>query len=77
MGGWKTGEPGEGEKNGDGLQYIPDKYVYKGQFLNGKKNGSGIIKLLNGNIYDGQWTEGVKNGRGVYLDASTKVVYSG
>jgi hypothetical protein len=45
--------------------------------LNGKKNGSGIIKLLNGNIYDGQWTEGVKNGRGVYLDASTKVVYSG
>lgn len=77
MGGWRTGEPGEGEKDGEGLEFIPDKHVYKGQFLNGKKNGTGILKLTNGNIYDGQWIEGVKNGRGVYLDSATKVIYSG
>lgn len=77
MGGWKAGQPGEGEKHGEGLEVIPEKYIYKGQFLNGKKNGTGILKLVNGNIYDGQWIQGLKNGRGAYIDAATRVVYSG
>ena len=77
MGGWKAGQPGEGEKHGEGLEIIPEKYIYKGQFLNGKKNGTGILKLANGNLYDGQWIDGLKNGRGVYLDAATRVIYSG
>ena len=67
IGGWRNNEPGEGEKTGEGLEYIPGKHTYKGQFLGGKKNGNGIVKLNNGNLYEGQWVNGVKNGRGVYF----------
>jgi hypothetical protein len=76
MGGWK-GDGGEGEKNGEGLEVVPAKHVYKGQFLLGKRHGTGIMRLANGNLYDGQWVEGAKNGHGVFLDAATQVVYSG
>lgn len=30
-------------KSGEGMEYIPQKYFYKGQFLNNKRNGTGII----------------------------------
>lgn len=58
IGGWDQTEDGEGKKNGEGFEYIPEKHYYKGQFLNGKKNGSGIQIWLNGNIYQGQWVKG-------------------
>lgn len=77
FGGWKNNDASEGEKTGSGLEYVPGKYVYKGQFLGGKKNGTGIIKTNNGNIYDGQWVDGVKNGRGAYLEVNTKTLYNG
>jgi hypothetical protein len=77
MGGWRAGEAGEGEKEGEGLELVPTKHLYKGQFLAGKRHGSGIFKQSNGNIYDGQWADGLKSGRGVYLDAATRVLYSG
>ncbi len=77
IGGWKVNDPGEGQKSGEGIEYIPEKYVFKGQFLNGKKNGNGLIKTSNGNIYEGQFVDGVKNGRGKYFEASTNATYNG
>ena len=77
IGGWKNSETGEGEKTGEGLEYMPGKHVYKGQFLGGKKSGNGIVKLYNENAYEGQWVDGVKSGRGVYFEASTGTYYSG
>lgn len=76
-GGWKNNDASEGEKTGEGLEYLPGKHLYKGQFLAGKKNGNGILKTQNGNIYDGQWIDGVKNGRGTYFEVSSKSIYSG
>ena len=77
IGGWKNNDASEGEKTGQGFEYLPGKHAYKGQFLGGKKNGTGITKLQNGNIYDGQWVDGVKSGRGTYLEANTQTLYSG
>ena len=45
FGGWKNKENGEGEKTGDGLEIVPGKHVYKGQFLEGKRHGSGVLVM--------------------------------
>lgn len=30
-------------KSGEGMEYLPEKYFYKGQFFNNKRNGTGIM----------------------------------
>lgn len=45
-------------KSGEGIQFSPEKFYYKGQFLNNKKNGTGIILVEGGVKYEGQWLEG-------------------
>lgn len=32
-------------KSGEGIEQVPDKYFYKGQFMGNKKNGTGIMML--------------------------------
>ncbi len=47
FGDWETDLPSEGEKNGFGFEYIPNKYYYLGNFKNGMRNGKGSIKIIN------------------------------
>lgn len=42
-------------KSGEGMEYIPQKYFYKGQFFNNKRNGTGVMIFENGSRYEGQW----------------------
>lgn len=64
-------------KSGEGIEYVPAKYFYRGQFLNDKRNGSGSMVRQGGSLYEGQWFEGEKNGRGKYYDASVRASYEG
>ena len=67
-GGWKEFLNGEGEKYGDGIEFQPNKYLYKGQFKEGKRNGFGILKVYTQSkkaiIYVGQFIDGSKHGDG-------------
>lgn len=47
IGEWLISVTGEGEKSGLGLEYLPGKYIYKGEFVEGKRHGRGAIKILN------------------------------
>lgn len=47
LGGWDTNLPTEGQKTGFGLEYVPEKYFYLGEFKEGMKNGKGSIKMLS------------------------------
>ena len=49
MGDWDCQLPPEGKKNGYGFEYIPNKYIYLGQFKNGLKYGKGTIKIFSNN----------------------------
>ena len=53
FGGWKSIGNGQGDKFGEGLDYWPNKYKYKGDFRNGKRHGFGQFELLKGMIYQG------------------------
>jgi len=64
-------------KTGDGIEYTPDKYYYKGQFLNNKKNGTGTMLFHNGSRYEGQWKDGERSGKGKYQDSLSKYYYEG
>jgi hypothetical protein len=39
------------EKSGEGLEYVRDRYFYKGQFSSGKKYGKGILIQSSGCLY--------------------------
>lgn len=74
-----VGEWNEAEmiKSGEGIEYIPDKYYYRGQFLKGKRSGSGLMIQCSGIFYEGQWADGDKSGRGRYYDAPNMISYEG
>ena len=42
---------GEGEKSGEGFEYLPGKYYYRGNFVDGKRNGFGTMKVINKEKY--------------------------
>lgn len=80
IGGWKEFNNGEGEKSGDGVEYLEGKFIYKGQFHQGKRNGFGVLKTYNSSkkatIYIGQFSEGNKHGEGKQID-QTGLIYDG
>ena len=53
---------GEGEKAGEGIEFLPGKYKFKGFFSDGKRNGFGTLFNSNGTVYVGQWGDGLKHG---------------
>lgn len=55
FGAWKMIGSGEGEKSGDGLEYLPFKYKFKGHFAAGKRSGYGVLICFDGSAYAGQW----------------------
>ena len=44
FGGWKNKYFDEGVKEGLGLEWMPGKYIYYGQFHENKRNGIGVMK---------------------------------
>jgi hypothetical protein len=65
--------------NGLGLQTIPNKGTYKGQFKDQQKHGSGTFVDESKTRYAGTWERGKKNGMFVITnpDGSTyEVQYS-
>lgn len=50
---------GEGEKTGEGVEWQPGKFIYKGQFRDGKRSGAGVLKVYNSSqrasVYVGQF----------------------
>jgi len=57
----------ENNRSGEGVEYLPGRYVYIGQFYKGKKHGTGKIQTEeNGNIYEGQWVDNSKHGSGKF-----------
>lgn len=55
-GGWNQTTSKEDSKNGDGYEFVPEKYFYRGSFGNGRRNGLGIMISANGSIYKGEWS---------------------
>lgn len=75
FGEWQVHLTGEGEKAGQGYQFVPGKFAYQGEFREGKRNGYGKIKILNKDtekpkftIYEGNWVDGNKFGEGKQVD---------
>lgn len=44
LGGWQVQYLDEGVKHGLGLEWVPNKYVYYGEYCESKKEGLGIMK---------------------------------
>lgn len=59
---------GEGEKHGQGVEFVPQKYKFKGIFNSGKKSGFGVLISFDGSAYVGQWDNGLRHGAGKQLD---------
>jgi hypothetical protein len=70
------GEWKDGNKDGLGNEYLPDKSYYEGNFVTGKKNGKGKLILSNGSIYEGEFKDDKLDGNGV-LKWSENKVYEG
>ena len=47
LGGWKNDYLDEGSKHGMGLEWVPQKYIFYGEFANNKKNGIGVMNTRN------------------------------
>ena len=50
-------------KHGVGLEYLKDKGIYFGQYVNGRPEGQGSFQWENQETYIGEWLEGSKVGR--------------
>ena len=50
FGGWKADK-----RNGLGLDWHPERYVYYGQFKNNLKEGTGIYQGSKGDFMAGSW----------------------
>ena len=74
IGDWETDLPTESQKNGFGFEFVPNKYVYLGEFKDGMRHGKGTIKMLADSSsdtfmgYDGEWAGGKPNGYGKHID---------
>jgi hypothetical protein len=76
LGGWDSNLPTEGQKQGFGFEYIPEKYCYLGEFKDGVKHGQGSIQLTSSNAdapeltmcYEGAWEKGKPHGFGKHID---------
>lgn len=64
-------------KEGEGKDYIPDKYFYRGHFQDGKRSGYGSLLQPTGACYEGHWLDGERNGQGRFLDPALKLFYDG
>ena len=62
LGGWQYHYLDQGTKNGLALEYIPDQYIYYGQFRNNKKHGLGAMKEGPNQLKIGYWHHGVYQG---------------
>lgn len=47
LGSWQTIYLDEGVRHGLGLEWVPNKYVYYGEYVNNKREGLGIYKESN------------------------------
>jgi hypothetical protein len=54
----------EGQKHGKGVELMPRKYLYDGEYKTNKKSGYGCLIYANGNSYEGQFFSGMKHGKG-------------
>ncbi|EPG65630.1 MORN repeat protein [Leptospira wolffii] len=52
-------------KNGFGIESLPGRYRFEGEFKNGLAHGKGRLELANGEYYEGEWKNGIKEGRGL------------
>lgn len=47
IGGWNADIGNSGVKQGYGLEYVPGKYVYCGEFAKGQRHGNGILQMAS------------------------------
>lgn len=66
----------EGQKHGKGIQYMPKRYLYDGQFRNNRKSGFGSLRYSNGDSYEGQFYNGLKHGKGKLMQNNC-TIYNG
>ncbi len=66
LGAWAIKYLDEGCKMGLGLEWMPNRYVYYGQFVDNKRNGLGVMKD-NQEVYIGEWRMGEKTGNGCVI----------
>ena len=53
-------------KEGYGIQYYIDDYIYKGEHKNDNVDGYGIIYYPYGDHYEGEFKDGIYNGFGIF-----------
>lgn len=58
IGSWQNKYFDEGEKEGLGLEWVPGRYVYYGQFKANKRDGFGVMRKNDETVVIGFWRRG-------------------
>ena len=59
-------------RNGLGLEWVPNKYVYYGEYSNNKKNGFGVMKTME-ETFMGFFVNNAKTDKGYLIEANGRV----
>ena len=67
-----------GKAIGTGLSYVPDSYIYKGDFDEGRPNGEGTLNFIDSEAYfKGHFVDGKAHGRGLFKDDLKGIIVKG